>query len=169
MRDNENQESNNPADATERAAAPLPETIQGIEPPKKRRGRPPKNPIPETGIPGEEKKPTEKPKRRGKFDAESTARLAKQLQGIHMMAAQVTQLGELMISDQESAMLADALVNISAEYGLELSGKTGATIQLLGTAAMIYLPRFHVISQKVKTAKANRESSQVLENVAPVQ
>lgn len=84
--------------------------------------------------------------------------MAKQLQGLHLMAATLTQLGELQISDGEAVALAGAIVNISEQYELSIDGKTGALIQLVGTAAMIYAPRFLAVNQRIKAAKAARNS-----------
>lgn len=132
-----------------------------ITPPKKRRGRPPKNPIPENAIDGEAKPINEKPKRRSKIDASA---VAKQIQGLHMLAAHATGLSELQISEGESVLLADAVVNMSSEYGLELSGKTGAALQLFAACAMVYLPRFSVINAKMKAKKREKEQQTIIEN-----
>lgn len=85
--------------------------------------------------------------------------MAQQLQGLHMMAAATTGLGELQLSDKESIALAGAIVNISEQYDLSIDGKTGALIQLLGTAAMIYAPRFLSVNARIKAAKAARNSA----------
>lgn len=148
---------------------PITETIETapIEPVEtttpKRRGRPPgsKNStaqkLEEKPVSSDSAAPAAKrgrPKKSEGYTDESRARFAKQVQGLHIMAAQLTGFGEFQISDPEAAMLADALINTSQEYGLSLSGKTGAMLQLLGTAAMIYVPRFAIINQKIKAKKA---------------
>ena len=128
-----------------------------IEPPKKRRGRPPKiasldeQPVNDTKPKRTYNKKDNKPT----YDADSTKQLAKQLVGIHIMVASITKIDEIAISENEGMMLAASLQTMSAEYGLSLSGKTGAAIQLLGTAAMIYVPRALVINEKIKKARNN--------------
>lgn len=129
----------------------------------KRRGRPPgsknataakleEKPIDnKSGVPETKRG---RPRKTENYGDEARARFAKQVQGIHVMAAQLSGFAEFQISDPESSMLADAIINTSQEYGLSLSGKTGALLQLLGTAAIIYIPRFSVINQKVKARKA---------------
>lgn len=80
--------------------------------------------------------------------------LAKQLKGIHQMGAMMLGLPMLQLTDPEANMLADAFAAIAREYDIALSGKTAATLQLLGTAAMIYVPRMLLIDQYVKQKKA---------------
>lgn len=82
------------------------------------------------------------------YDDEAKGKLAKNLQGLHVMGAMILQFPELALADQEAEMLADGLIKVSNEYGLELSGKTGAAIQLLGAAAMIYWPRLIALKQR---------------------
>lgn len=142
------------------------------EAPKRRRGRPPKNasaqPLeqqtiaPGTDAPKQKRKYT---KRRATLDPEQVATLAKQLQGIHMMIASAVQVPELQISEIESVTLAQSLQTVSNEYGLSLSGKTGATIQLLATAAIIYMPRMKYINEKFKPKKKTADVV-VMENRA---
>lgn len=131
-----------------------------IQAPKKRRGRPPKNPeLKEQSTASGESKPKRaytKKSERVTFDSDSARKLAKQLEGIHLMVASITKLNELCISDTESMMLAQSLQTMSAEYNLSLDGKTGATIQLVATCAMIYVPRVIVINNKIKQAQHNR-------------
>ncbi len=153
------------------AGAQIPSVAgEGIEAPRKRRGRKSNaEKAAEAAIAGDTAKTIERPKRREKLTGEAKTALARQLQGLHLAAAQITQLGELMVSEAESLMLADALVNISEQYGLELTGKTGALVQLLGTAALIYLPRFHAINQRSKMARAANVSDGVVQHDTPIQ
>lgn len=134
----------------ENAATPI--EMSG-EPPKKRRGRPPKNPeltkeSPATGAEGPKRG---RPKKRVIYDDTKKQLLAKQILGLHLIAAQLSGFNELQISEVESVMLTESIVVVSEEYGLSLDGKTGAAIQLAGTAAMIYLPRFLAIQKRKKS------------------
>lgn len=127
--------------------------------PVKRRGRPPKNPptIENPTVPkdGDKPKRGRPPKKRGPdYDApELRATLAKQLQGLHMIAATATGIPELAIAEPEAAALADAVAIMAKEYDLALNGKTGAAIQLAATAAMIYMPRFVAMKRRVTAHK----------------
>lgn len=94
-------------------------------------------------------KPGRKPKKVAISDAEKTA-LGKQIIGLHMIAAMTFGIPELVIQEPEGELLASAIVNVAEEYGLSLGGKTGAAIQLAGTAAMIYLPRWFKMQERVK-------------------
>lgn len=140
-----------------KTANPQVETEQVIQEPKKRRGRPPKNP--DAVNISDEKKTTRKPTKK------KTSKVieGKQIAGLHAVAAHLTGIPELVISDQEGDLLASGLQAVAEEYGLELGGKTGAAIQLLSAAAVVYLPRFAAITQKQKAAQNERKN----ENAAP--
>lgn len=145
-----------------------PETIEdngGVTPPK-RRGRPPKNP-PANGDPSSvgndnasAKRGPGRPKKKNKvsFSGEDLDALAKQVMGLHQLASIATGIPELTISEQESKMLGGSLATVAEEYGLELSGKTGAMFQLIAVCGMIYVPKFAVLKTRVAEAKARREA-----------
>lgn len=101
--------------------------------PKRGRGRPPK-----TETVGSEtvKKPVKR-----KPSANNVDNLSKQIEGLHIIAASMTGIKELIISSTESSMLASSIITVCDEYNLSIDGKTGAAMQLLATAAMIYAPR----------------------------
>jgi len=147
-----------------------PETVDDIQPPKRRRGRPPKSErLEEQSTSSTQSTPkrtyTKKATNRPTFDSDSTLKLAKQIAGIHLMVASMTQLGELQINDTEAMMLAQSIQTVSAEYDLSLSGKTGAFLQLMATAAMVYVPRVLVINAKIKASK-NKAPVDVVDNMA---
>lgn len=102
-------------------------------PAKKGRGRPPKKSAP--------------------LD---TGELAKQVQGLHHLAALATGIPEFVLQPQEAEMLAQGISAVCDEYGLSLSGKTGAAVQLLAAAAMVYAPRVAIIGARIKQ---NREAA----------
>lgn len=132
-----------------------PEETVETDPPKKRRGRPKKDAtLNETPAEGDDK-PKRKYAKRKKFDDESKSALARQIAGIHQMLAIMGGLPEMVLSDNECIMLADSVGTVAMEYNLSLSGKTGAMIQLLGTAAFIYLPRFSAINRRKRTTENN--------------
>lgn len=142
------------------AGASDPSANLGSEPVRRRGpGRPrkdgsigaPVSPAATTIPPGTDKpkgKPGRKPKKVVITDAEKTA-LGKQIVGLHMIASMTFGIPELVIQEAEGELLASAIVNVAEEYGLSLGGKTGAAIQLAGTAAMIYLPRYFAMQTRV--------------------
>lgn len=132
----ENTSEQNPA--PEISAAPAPELQTPV---KRKRGRPPKN-APQLETLGATGAQTEAPKKRQKTSADKMAGFARQIQGLHQLTAMVTGVPEIMLSDAESQALAESVINMADQYDLAIDGKTGAALQLLGTAAMIYGPRF---------------------------
>lgn len=125
--------------------------VEEAAPKKRGRGRPPKNP----GERAAESTTASGPKRRAKsasgFDR---AALARQLVGIHQVAAMVSGIPEVVISEPEGDALAGGVIAVCEEYGLSLGGKTGAAIQLAAAAAMIYGPRLFAINQRLRAERA---------------
>jgi hypothetical protein len=127
-----------------------------IEQPKKRRGRPPRSP---DAVKIESSKtPPVKPKRK----TTKSVIEGKQIAGLHAVAAHLTGLPELIISEAEGELLAGGIQAVAEEYGLELSGKAGAAIQLFSAAAIIYLPRLAAIASK--KAAQQKAKNEVLNN-----
>jgi hypothetical protein len=125
-------------------------------PTRRGRGRPRSVPLEEKPI-GPDGKPASggaKPRRK-KIQPVDVLKLSKQIEGMHWMAAQMTGLQELQLHEKEALMLAESMASVSQEYGISMmSGKTAATLQLLGVAAMIYAPRIAAVNAKVKRARA---------------
>jgi hypothetical protein len=160
-----------------KATAPTDGASPGVEPTTKpkRRGRPfgrtagASAPLPETPIGAdatgapEEAAPRQQRKRKSQVDASA---LAKQLRGIHALAAKLLPIPGpdgsklLELSDVEATQLAEAVAGVAKEYDLELSGKTGAAIQLFGVAAMIYGPRVYVIQQMRTYAQKQKSAAE---------
>ena len=110
--------------------------------PKRGRGRPPK-----TETVGSD---TVKKTVKRKASVNSVDNLSKQIEGLHIIAASMTGIKVLIISPNESSMLASSIITVCDEYNLSIDGKTGAAMQLLATAAMIYAPRIiSIFKQKV--------------------
>lgn len=160
---NENARPDFPAFGSTKSGDADPSANLGSEPVRRRGpGRPRKDgtssaPVsPATPIPAGSDKPRGKPGRKPKkvaiSEAEKTA-LGKQIVGLHMIAAMTFGIPELVIQEPEGELLASAIVNVAEEYGLSLGGKTGAAIQLAGTAAMIYLPRWFKMQERVKQSQ----------------
>jgi hypothetical protein len=159
--------------ATPPTDGPSPGEPQATQAPRRGRGRPfgartkasplQETPVtPENGDAPQDAAPRQQRRRKSQVDAGA---LAKQLRGIHALAAKLlpipgpngTKLLEL--DDTEATQLADAVAAVAKEYDLELSGKTGAAIQLFGVAAMIYGPRIYVI-QQMRQYAANQKQAE---------
>ncbi len=135
-----------------------PEPVESTPPIKRGRGRPPKaangaaSEVPaDAAIAPKRGRPPSKNKG---LSAEAQANLAKQIQGLHYIAASATGLGELQLSDAEAVLLADGIAAVSREYGLSIDGKTGAALQLLAAAAIVYTPRLRAINARRAQAQA---------------
>ena len=132
--------------------APASEEAGNIDPPKKRRGRPPNS----SKILDEKAIGNEGPKEKRTYKKKSDAfipnvdNLARQIQGLHFIAVKMSGFQELAIDEKEAVMLAESIVNVAREYDLSMSGKTGAMIQLIGVSAMVYLPRLILINERKK-------------------
>lgn len=139
--------------------------------PKKRRTRRVvENPESVQSIPTDEPEKTKKERkpRSPKKGVMDTDKLARQIMGGHLIAAQF--LGpEIAIDETESKMLAESVVNLAEQYDIVVSGKTAAWLGLIATAAIVYGPRVPALVAKVK-AKAKRKALPVpitQENAAP--
>lgn len=133
--------------------------VESVEPAKPRRGRPPASEkVADAGSPKATAPRTRTARKKAQPIDHDT--LAKQLQGVHVMVAMITQSPEMQLSDPESIELAKAISGVCAEYNLSLNGKTGALIQLIGAGAMVYLPRIMAIKQRKAQEKAARETVQ---------
>jgi hypothetical protein len=147
----------------EKSAPEIPEAAAPeTDPPKKRRGRPPKNPQlqQETVTPGAKAKPGPKAKKTI-YGSDEIGIMGRQLVGVHQIVAMVTGIPEIVIQEPEANLLAQSVANVANEYGLEIDGKTGASIQLFMTVAMIYGPRFLQFRARSKQAQQNAQSQHV--------
>jgi hypothetical protein len=134
----------------------------------KRRGRPAKNP-PANGDPKPVDASSPPPKRAGRppkkgkvtFSGDDISLLSKHIEGLHHIAYVATGIPELQISSEESQLLAGAVATVAQEYDLEISGKTGALIQLAAVCGMIYVPKFIHLKKRVEAAKAAQKGADV--------
>lgn len=163
-RENVQVENPTPENATQENHPQQPEAAA-----PKRRGRPPKAPsleqekIEGAGAATAAPKPSRKKQSRGAADVGA---LAKQLVGIHQMASMLTGIGELQISEGEAQMLAGGVLGVAEQYDLSIDGKTGAAIQLLAAAAMVYAPRaMHIMAKAKKAREAQATTVQFSEAV----
>ena len=79
-----------------------------------------------------------------------TKALAKQLEFFHAIAARVTKFDDLQIDSEEAEMLADSIATLMREYDVTMSGKTAALLGMLGSAAIVYGPRYMMIREQIQ-------------------
>lgn len=145
------------ADSAPVSPPPAAEPVSTSPPEKRGRGRPPKNTsdapnaVPDTGAPPKRGRPSKK-----KAEPLDANLLAQQMQGLHLIAVKITGMPELMLEDAEALMLSNAVVAVCDEYGLSMSGKTGALIQLLAVAGIVYIPRLVKVKARVAHMKAEK-------------
>lgn len=149
-----------------------PETPQNDPPVKRGRGRPSNaekkliaEGVPHANASQAAPKPTRQKK--GAKSGEEIAALGKQLAGIHQMAAMLTGMPELAIHEQEGVMLAGGILGVAEQYDLSIDGKTGAALQLLAAAAMVYGPRLMQINARMKQAKAQQATDVAFREAGP--
>lgn len=82
--------------------------------------------------------------------------LTAQILGYHRIAAMMTGLGELVISEEEAALLADAVLGLAPYYNITLAPKLMAHLNLLMAVTMIYGPRVQIIMAKNKHSQAEK-------------
>jgi hypothetical protein len=114
----------------------------------------------------------EAPARKPRSKKVSPTVLANQLIGIHKILATVTKQPAFEIGDDEASTLAAALIGISEEYDVTISGKTSATIQLIAAFGMVYVPRgLYIIDQRkqkklqAQTVESSNNSTESANNL----
>lgn len=146
-------------DVVEIPAAP---EVTDEKPPQRRRGRPRKNPELTTESVGASSGGSagRRPGRTSKAQQDKITDLAHQLVGVHTIVAMVTGIPEMAIQPQEAESLARGITAVCDEYGLSVDGKTGAALQLVAAAAMVYGPRAYAIYARGKaTEKARAQAA----------
>ena len=115
-------------------------------------------------------KPTEKPTekktrktRQTKPATQDTSNLAKTLQGLHAVIAMGLALPELMLTEDESKVQADAIAAVMAEYEIPVSPATQALVNLAFVSFAIYAPRIHAIKERKKLENAEVEEEEKTE------
>ena len=145
---------------TEPALPPVPETALPTATVKRPPGRPRKDGLPAgTRTAAAANKIDPPPAATVKripapIDIES---LARQLQGLHLMAAEVTHEPAWALTPAEAKNLAVSLAEIARQYSVSVNPKVAAGLQLAGVAAAIYLPRMLAIRAKREAAARNAQ------------
>ena len=70
------------------------------------------------------------------------------------MAGMALKLPELAISDDEARDLADAILICGREYGVKITGKTAASLNLLATVIVVYAPKMAAVWMRGKMMDA---------------
>ena len=73
-----------------------------------------------------------------------------------IMAKHLFKDESLALHPMEAAMLAESLYEMEQEFHIEVSGKMGAVLSLLGSVAIIGVPRFDAIMERRRKALAAR-------------
>lgn len=144
MNENENQENPN-VEQTNTV-----DDAQPANPVRRGRGRPPKNPG-ESGTAPKKESVSGGASKAKKSSKQSGGVSSAQLMGIHQMLFVFTgqQFPEIQLHETEANMLAESINGVCEQYDLSIDGKTGAFLQLAGTAAMIYAPRYLAIRSRM--------------------
>lgn len=130
-----------------------------VEPAKRGRGRPRKHA--DAGTGGETRAESgEKQKRPSKLDLDL---FASQLQGFHLMAAQLLKNPLLEITDKEAKQLASALKDIMAVHSINVSPSTLAYAKLIGAVGMIYGPRVAMMTAAKAAERKAKENATVFD------
>lgn len=109
-----------------------------LELPARKRGRP-------VGASTKRKPP--------KAEATSPVELAAVIFGLHVTLATV--VPELLLEEREAKSLAGALVTVEKQFpGMVLDPRVMAILGLVGTAAIIYVPRGRAVLRRIKKEKS---------------
>lgn len=140
---------------------PTVEAAPEPKPEKRGRGRPPKDPaLKEEPVKGKASAKSGPKKNRETLGENAIASIAQQIKGLHEFVALATGLPIMQIDDKEAKLLAGGLVAVSNEYGFELSGKAGATLQLVAALGVVYVPRLLMV-KAMRDAARNRAGQTV--------
>jgi len=144
------QENATPQDTQTENQTAAPEVVEVETATRRGRGRPKKE---ATGEAPKKETAASTPRSSKKKEAQQIdpGKLGSQLVGIHQLAVIMTgnQFPELALEPREGEALATAICGVCEHYNLSIDGKTGAFIQLLGVAAMIYAPRVMSIRHRM--------------------
>lgn len=129
---------------------------QSAIPKKRGRGRPPKNPdAPANAAPIEATAPKRRKIKR------TPEEIINHKANVWLIRSQI--LAKHLFKDEslamhpmEAAMLAESLYEMEQEFHIEVSGKMAAVLSLLGSVAIIGVPRFDAIMERRRQAVAAR-------------
>lgn len=126
---------------------PAPSPPPALEP------EPPLEPAQRAASPGPKAPPVGAgPTRRGGKAAnpKDIDTLATQIVGYHMMLAGFMNAPIMQVNLIEARILAEAVLQVQDEFGLEIGGKAGAVLGLIAAASMVYVPRMFAYSMQMK-------------------
>lgn len=85
--------------------------------------------------------------------------LTKMLYIMHLGIAQATQSPEMILTDDDAKMLAEASANVLSEFDIRPSPKAEAIVALVMAAGSIYGPRAYLIRERLKKAKPAKDDN----------
>lgn len=103
-----------------------------------------------------------KPRRRRSKPVD-TGEMAKKIEGMHMLLSIMTGIPEMQVSIKEAEMLAVAMADVSREFDFAPNGKATAVLTLLGTSAIVYLPRLGLLQARMVAKKKQQQKDQPIE------
>jgi hypothetical protein len=80
--------------------------------------------------------------------------VGKQIYGLHAIMAMMSGIPEVALQPEEAASLAKAIITFGEEFDFQPNPKIMACITLIGTSAMIYVPRMPIILKRIAAKKA---------------
>jgi hypothetical protein len=83
---------------------------------------------------------------------------ASQLMGAHLIAATLFKAPELGITEAEAKQLAKAIKSLMAQYSINVSAKSVALMQFVGTASAVYAPRMIFIAKRKSAESSKRKA-----------
>ncbi len=134
------------------------EPVAASSVPKKRgRGRPPKNPDAQAqaNTPVEAQAPKRRKIKRTPEEIISHKANVWLIRS-QILAKHLFKDESLAMHPMEAAMLAESLYEMEQEFHIEVSGKMAAVLSLLGSVAIIGVPRFDAIMERRRQAVAAR-------------
>lgn len=136
-------------------AKPTPPPDPEIIPPgarNQKRGASAKSPLPDPETTLGSQRPAGKtgPKSR----SEQIGGLAEQIFGLHQLASMMTGLQSLLITDKQAVALAGPVIDCAKKWNIPLSVEGWPELQLLATAAAIYVPLAATLQMEIAARRA---------------
>jgi hypothetical protein len=104
-----------------------------------------------------DRSPPAKRGRKPKQDSAAVEKLAKSVQGLHSLAALLTGMPELEISEADARAVCESVGEVGREFGAgAVSPKTLAILGLIGTLAFVYAPIYVEIRGRIRASKAKQ-------------
>lgn len=89
-----------------------------------------------------------------KSRSEQIGGLAEQIYGMHQLASMMTGLHSLVITDKQAIALAGPIIDVAKKWNIPLTIDGMPELQLLATAAAIYVPLAATLQMEINARKA---------------